>query len=117
MPRARETSWRELPLPTHEGRRGAFLDKCAEWYASEPTSEHERSFDAKQRTRWKTTHTAPRASIGLSMLELRLHAQKPCCACEAEDGSRAIMANPFAPRGLVLVCESCHSAFENVARC
>lgn len=111
MPRTKNESWQSCPVPQTPLQRGVFIDRCTEWLVHEQVHESDDvRFSPQTRTRWKGTRdTATRPSIpmGISSLDLSIHTLRPCAFCDAQCGSKIIVANPFAHTDLVLVCPKC----------
>lgn len=115
MPRSRcGETWQNCSAPQTGLQRNVFMDKCTDWFVRMPLKdalpgeESRRVFEPERRTQFHQTmmRHPPATSIGLTHTELRMHTARPCAFCDADD-AQPVMANPFAQRGLVLVCLKC----------
>ena len=103
-------TWQTCPVPQTPLQRGAFIDLCTQWLVLEPSSVST-SPPLVPRTTWvppvASSRTAPATAIGLTRDELRMAQRRMCGFCDAEEGVRATVANPFTQRPLVMACTSC----------
>ena len=123
MPKsAKDVNWTNFPVPQTPLQRENFIDKCTTWLVKEaltdvlPNSSSSRSEEGKgsfpfhhrtRRTSCSAEAMPPPTLMGLTRAELRIHTLKPCAFCDKEDGSRAMVSNPFSQKDLVLVCDDC----------
>lgn len=112
MPRSKNDSWHDCATPQTPLQRGVFIDKCTEWLVKESTNEGDGKhvFPMERRTHridQRGTTAPPLTLLGLTRTEVRLHHLKPCAFCDKSDGSKALVANPFSLKDLILVCDEC----------
>jgi hypothetical protein len=112
MPKSKNESWHDCVTPETPLQRGVFIDKCTEWLVKESANESEgaKVFPMEHRTRRteeRATSVPPLTLIGLTRTEVRLQHLKPCAFCDEKDGSKALVANPFSQKDLILVCDNC----------
>lgn len=107
MPKPRSETWQTCAPPQTPMQRGNFIDLCTAWLVKEPADDATPSF-LSPRTLPPPTHHAPalEGRIAYTQSELHAHSRRPCFACKSND-AHAMVANPFAQRHMVLVCDAC----------
>lgn len=108
-PRARTDDWTSLEKPTTPLQRGAFLDACTAWLVAEPAW----TDDAVEVLEHCTVPAMrPPRRHGGDVLAIT-HAEvfplddRACAFCGGNVDLRAIEANPFTQRCVVVVCVAC----------
>lgn len=117
-------SWQTSAPPQTLLQQNAFIDSCTAWLTEQQTSRPEEAFECRTvcpdkalveeptgdaAGRWTVPH------LSFTPLELRVTSRhQPCFFCGSaplpgtqEAPRRAVMANPFAQRHFVIVCDAC----------
>ena len=115
MPKARATptgcdSWQNCPPPQTPLQQCAFLDLCTKWLVQEPALNHKPSDRLEERTLWTRAHPAHCVSrMAHTHSELRTQVAQTCAFCKEMSGVRPVVANAFAQRCFILLCERCRA--------
>lgn len=116
MPRPRTAcsvaeTWQTCTPPQTPLQQCVFLDMCTKWLVQEPSLGNKTAERLETRTCWSdpATHTADESLMVRTHSELRTQRLQTCAFCKATTGVRPIVANPFAQRCFILLCEGCRA--------
>ena len=104
MPR-RVGGWQTRSAPHTHAQREAFIDGCVRWLVHEPPAD-----DAPEEF-LATTVDGPRSAapvrmVAMDCVELRVPVNRRCLFCDATT-ARTVLANPFAQRCYMTMCDAC----------
>ena len=102
-------TWQTCPPPQTAVQRHAFLDLCVDFLARDVSDETCVAFAPRTSAAGVSALTRP-DRIAHTRAELRLEFVRACALCGSTDrATRPVVANPYARRHLVLVCETCRT--------
>lgn len=99
MPKPKIDDWRTA-TPQTALQRGAFLDACAVFLASEP--------DDEDLSTWRAMERMDRDASGYLPYGPSAVRSRRCALCDALDATERITASPFSQCPYVSTCVACH---------